>query len=245
MAQLNPSDAAHADHVDLAAERRLPEGTPTSTLRLVAHELRAHVTVLSGYADLLRDPVLRDDAERREELLNRIGDQVSSLREMSEHLVRAIRVGGQQAQFGTVDLIELGVHAAAEVEGLANSTGCSVSVDEPEPADRFVEGDHFQLNTAIRNLLENACRHGPVGGRVVLRLRTTSTRVRIWVRDQGTGLEALGRAAFAPLTQGVGSDRAGMGLGLSVVREVARQHGGRAFWGRDDDGSWVGLEYPR
>ena len=96
----------------------------------------------------------------------------------------------------------------------------------------------------MRNLLENACRHGPRGGEVRLGSIVSGDRVRLSVRDQGAGLATLGRTAFDPLIQGELSVREGMGLGLSLVQEVARQHGGRAFWGRDGDGSWVGLEFP-
>lgn len=236
-------DPAHTDLVGRAGAPRRGAGTPTAALRLVAHELRAHVAVLNGYTDLLRDTAVRDDPGRLEQALSSIEQHLTALRAMSDHLSSAVRNGGE-VSFGTVDLSELGREAAASVAELARSRDCSVSVEDATARGCPVEGDRFHLLTAMRNLLENACRHGPRGGRVLLRVLATRTRVRIWVRDQGEGLGPLGRAAFEPLTQGDESTAEGMGLGLSLVQETARRHHGRAFWGRDDDGAWVGLEFP-
>lgn len=242
MAQLTTAHPASAGIP--VGGRLLPRRTATAALRLVVHELRAHVTVLSGYADLLRDPDLRNDPARRELVLGRIGDQVDRLREMSDHLAGVVRTGEGQARLEPVDLAAAGRQALIEVERVARLRGCSLILVEPAAAERVVLGDHFQLTTAMRNLLENACRHGPSGGLVILHLDVTGNGVRVAVHDQGEGLTPLGGAAFAPLVRGDDAAPGGMGLGLSLVREVARQHGGRAVWGGDPDGSWVGLEFP-
>jgi signal transduction histidine kinase len=240
---LNDPDPVHTDILGRAAGPRRPEGTPAAALRLVAHELRAHVAVLGGYTELLRDPAVRDDPGRLDQALHSIGDRLASLRAMSDHLSGVVAGGSRAAHQDAVDLGELGRQAARWVAELARSRGCRVVVEES--GDSPVAGDRFQLATAMRNLLENACRHGPRDGEVRLRMTTGESRVRVSVRDQGGGLGRLGQAAFDPLTQGGEPGVEGMGLGLSLVQEVAHQHGGTAFWGHDRDGSWVGLEFPR
>jgi len=239
---LNDPGPVHTDILGRAAIPRRPEGTPAATLRLVAHELRAHVAVLGGYTELLGDPQVRDDPDRLNLALHSIGDRLALLRAMCDHLGGVVGGGGSARQ-DPVDLGELGHQAARSVAELARGRGCRVVVEEA--SDTSVAADRFQLATAIRNLLENACRHGPRDGEVRLRVTAGQTRVRVSVRDQGAGLGRLGQAAFDPLTQGGQPGVEGMGLGLALVREVAHQHGGSAFWGHDRDGSWVGLEFPR
>ena len=219
-------------------------------LRLVAHELRAHVTVLDGYADLLQDEALRRDPERFAAALAQMRAQIDSLRQMAGHLAQGVdphlpeRLAFQPA---TVDLASAAAEAIAFCRATARARGISLVCDTRALGDGLVQGDRFHLVTAMRNLLENACRYGPQGGTVRLSLARSEGSVEILVHDQGDGLRRVGDSAFQPYVRGDGAlEQAptGLGLGLSLVAQVAQLHGGVAMWGDEEGGAAIGFRFP-
>jgi two-component system, OmpR family, sensor histidine kinase SenX3 len=220
-------------------------------MRLVAHELRAHVTVLAGYSELLDDDVVRDDPERCRVALASMRTHLDSLREMAAHLSEAVQIGAPERlayQPGTVDLHRCALEALQFIRNTARSRKVSLQCDLGGLPEGPVRGDRFQLVTAMRNLLENACRYGPPGGHVKLSVACRGGQIEVLVHDQGEGLRVVGGDAFAPFRRGAASaDRApsGMGLGLSLVSQVAQAHGGVAVWGDSPGGgSVIGLRFP-
>jgi two-component system sensor histidine kinase SenX3 len=220
-------------------------------LRLVAHELRAHVTVLAGYSELLDDEMVRSDPERCRVALAAMRSQLDSLRDMARHLAQAVDTRAPERlafQPGPVDLHLAALEAVEVARGAACSRGVTLRCDLDGLADGMVHGDRFHLLTAMRNLLENACRYGPPGGCVTLSVAESGGHVEVLVHDQGEGLSVVGEDAFRPFIRGEDSAQqapAGMGLGLSLVAQVAQAHGGVAVWGEDDGGAAViGFRFP-
>ena len=92
-----------------------------------------------------------------------------------------------------------------------------------------VRGDRTALERALRNLVENAERHGPAGGRIVVAVSARDGRARLAVSDEGAGLSAEeAEQAFARFWRGPQAPPGGTGLGLAIVRATAERHGGRA-----------------
>ncbi|HXA27322.1 MAG TPA: HAMP domain-containing sensor histidine kinase [Candidatus Angelobacter sp.] len=232
-----------------ATASRAAEAGPL--LRLVAHELRAHVTVLAGYSELLDDEVVREDPERCRIALAAMRSHLDSLRDMAGHLSRAVEARAPERlafESAPVDLHCVAAEAVEFVRDAARSRGITLGCDVDGLAGGTVHGDRFHLLTAMRNLLENACRYGPPGGPVTLTVATTVGHVEVLVHDQGEGLRQVGDDAFRPFTRGQESGRqapSGMGLGLSLVAQVAQAHGGVAVWGEDENGAAViGFRFP-
>ena len=220
-------------------------------LRLVAHELRAHVTVLAGYSDLLEDDVVRQDPERCRVALAAMRSHLDSLRDMAGHLSHAVDTSrGERLAFqpAPVDLRAAALEAVEFTRGAASSRSITLGSDLTGLAAGRVHGDRFQLVTAMRNLLENACRYGPPGGCVRLTVADAGDHVEVLVHDQGDGLRVVGDSAFRPFIRGSQSGEQapeGMGLGLSLVAQVAQAHGGVAVWGDDEKGGAViGFRFP-
>lgn len=218
-------------------------------LQLVAHELRAHLTVLNGYSSLLlEDERVRRDPAMLEHALTRMRSHLETLTEISSHLVDAVRDGDAAGRL-PMDMTAIDLAAAAR-EALAMSAEVAgrhnvhLSLDDRGLGDGPVRGDRFQLVMAMRNLLDNACAHGPDGGAVTLRISREDGDVVIRVHDQGRGLDLLGQRAFEPRRRArrAGQDsEAGLGLGLSLVAEVARAHDGEVTWDRDRRGASIGM----
>ncbi|MGW2256112.1 sensor histidine kinase [Kitasatospora sp. NPDC001660] len=171
--------------------------TPLATLRLV---------VESGSTSPTRAPAALDEAVR---LVDRLGRLVTGL------LARArVGAGTQEVELTLLRLDQL---VEQTIEELPDSTGVTVTTEAA-----IVNGDPELLAQAVRNLVENALRHG--GGTPV---DVSVTAGRIAVRDHGPGVPAKDRTrVFERRVTGAAST--GTGTGLAIVRWVAELHGGTA-----------------
>jgi signal transduction histidine kinase len=124
------------------------------------------------------------------------------------------------------DLVEIcreAIELATQV-----STGHQVVLEDSGPI--LGRWDPSRIEQAVTNLLNNAIRYSPNGGQVTVRARASEAQVTLEVRDHGIGIppEHLDRL-FSPFFRGRRApalNRAGLGLGLYITREIARRHGG-------------------
>jgi two-component system heavy metal sensor histidine kinase CusS len=191
-----------------------------------AHELRSPLTTLYGeLSHALRRS--REPAEY-ERAIREALESTARLRRMAEDLLAVARMGGDsEAPTEPVALVEVADEALALVRDEAERGAVTVVRDGP---DARVLGRAPDLVRLVRNLLENAIRHSPAGSRVTLRCRSTDDRVELRVIDEGPGVpEGERERIFEAFYRGA-RERAtgdgGTGLGLTIVREIARAHGG-------------------
>lgn len=204
-----------------------------------AHDLRTPVAVLRTELEVaLRRP---RGARAYREAIGRALEQVRDLGALAEDLLVLARAeAGAGADWAAFELSEalapvLGTYArAAAAKGLGFDCGV--------PAGAWVRGDRALVARAVANLLDNAValtERGEVGVSVV----ASGERVRVRVHDTGPGLPDGAVGLFERFRKGERSG--GAGLGLSIVREVARAHGGEATaGGRDGGGAVFTLELP-
>lgn len=191
-----------------------------------AHELRAPLTALLGEITftLRRE---REAAEYRAALEEALAS-TEQLRALSDDLLTLARVGstprgelGEVALDGVIEgaLDDLGVAASERPRRVAWAT-----------SGARVRGHASDLRRLLRNLLENALRHSPTGEEVRIEVRTEGAAVWLAVDDAGEGVEEGERErVFEPFFRGArtrASDSTGVGLGLAIAREIARQHRG-------------------
>ncbi len=113
----------------------------------------------------------------------------------------------------------------------ASANGLILSYAEGSDQPIYVDGDPDALAIAIRNLVDNALRYTPRGGRVRVHLTSEQSQVRLSVEDSGPGVPSKERdAIFTPLARGASKviDRKpeGYGLGLAIARRIVERHGG-------------------
>jgi signal transduction histidine kinase len=89
-----------------------------------------------------------------------------------------------------------------------------------------IDGDPQLLSSAVMNLVHNAFKYTPSGGRVVVRAHAEKGRLVIEVEDECGGIPASKADLFKVFADRRGSDRSGLGLGLSIARKAVRAHGG-------------------
>jgi two-component system OmpR family sensor kinase len=176
-----------------------------------SHELRTPVTALRGNVDYLRrhgsDPSVLEDLESDAARLSKLVHDLLAL--------------SREDAGGDLD-DEVRLDALARETAVTDSR---ITVDAPSSV--AVRGDQAALERALLNLIDNAHRYGPTGGRITVAVRRVDGLARLSVRDEGRGLtEAEAAHAFERFWRGAHDDT-GSGLGLSIVRATAERHGGR------------------
>jgi signal transduction histidine kinase len=196
---------------------------------LVAHDLRSPVVAFTGLADLLARYVSKGDTERLAGLGGRIRQAAQSLSALLDNLLNwALSQRGELvAQPRPLDTAELLAESAALYESAALAANVELRVEAENGLQ--VQADEQMTRTILRNLIGNALKATPAGGRVVLRTeRGHHETVVLRVADAGPGLsaEALDQLNAAPRTMRVAGRGTGAGLGLLLSRAFAEAQGG-------------------
>lgn len=192
----------------------------------VAHELRTPLANLRGYLEALRDGVLEPSTELltslHEEVLlqQRIVDDLQDLALAEAGALTYHRTG--------VDVAELLETCLVAHRPAATNAGIALAVEASATA--HVHADPDRLRQALGNLITNAVRATPSGGAIALRLACTDGRVAIEVADTGSGIseEHLPHVfdRFWRADPARGRATGGSGLGLTIARQIVRDHGG-------------------
>ena len=186
-----------------------------------AHELRTPITTLQIHLEGLPDDPVKVKLLQASARLATLAEQLLDLQRL-DHLAPH----DQQ-----VDLKALCERVAADIAPLAIMSRCTLSVDAPQPL--MVRGDAPSLERALGNLVQNAIEHGGAGCDIEVRLCPPSG---FEVNDSGPGIpEAERERVVAPFHRLVPRGR-GAGLGLHLVAEVARLHGGQLTIGSSASG---------
>ncbi len=215
---------------DVTALRRL-EGVRRDFVANVSHELKTPLTVIRGFVEtMIDDPGM--SATTRAEFLERIRLQSDRLSAIVTDLLTLSRVESGDGAL-RMEPLELGRIARVSYQALAPTAerrrlGYELNV-VPEPVP--VLGDEHYLRLMIDNLLDNAVKYTPQGGRVSLAVKSDQETVQIEVRDTGIGIEPRHRERiferFYRVDKGRSREMGGTGLGLSIVRHVVLAHGGQ------------------
>lgn len=206
-----------------------------------AHELRTPLTLMRTSLDL----ALRRErsAEELKEALRETRDEVDRLAVLSNRLLDTVSARRAEVAREEVDLAALARDAVAAASAEGEARGLVVRLAEGAPVRATV--DAGAVRQAVDNLLANALRFAPVGSEVMLEVTAKEGVAALSVTDSGPGIpEAEREAVFEPFHRAAGGQRKGAGLGLTIVREVARAHGGRAYVADSPRGAKVVIELP-
>ncbi len=204
---------------------------------VTAHELRGPVAVLSGASTTLADKFEFLEVEERTDLTQAVKHSSDQLRRLLDDLLTAARLQARRLELSITD-VNLDHVLRTVVAGLSGASDDVHIVISGEPGLRLA-ADPVRLRQMLENLLSNALRHGssPVG----VRVDGVGQMVEIEITDAGAGVPADMRTQLFERFA-TGSD-SGTGLGLYLVRELARAHHGEASY-RAGDQAFV-LALPR
>jgi PAS domain S-box-containing protein len=198
-------------------------------LATLAHELRNPQSVLSNSAGVLRR-YAADDVRLKAvaDMIDRQVRQTQRLIEDLSDLVRSSR-GAIQLRLQPLDLREMAHLAAEAVHSVIAERHHELATVVPD-LPVFVDGDADRIQQVMINLLRNAARYTPPGGRISLSVAAEGGEGVVRIHDTGVGIPSGQlREIFELFTQGHPDNvesRAGMGIGLALARELVELHGG-------------------
>src|SRR5499427_1959592 len=246
--ELDGKDERVVDFRDVTAAKELEEAKDLF-LATTSHELRTPITVVQGFASTLAQRWDKlTDAERRS-AVQTIAERAGSLSHLVEQLLLGARAGADQltVRNGPFDLAALLRGTVAGFLSLSDKHTLVAEIPGTLPQAR---GDPMATDIMVGQLLENAFKYSPNGGMVTVAARVAGDWIEVTVDDEGIGI-APGdhERIFDRFVQGETGDRrrfGGIGLGLYIVRQLARaQDGEVAASSRPGGGTRMSLQLRR
>ncbi len=185
-----------------------------------AHELRSPLTAMSLQAERLADAPMSELAGERLATLRRGMARGQNLLNQLLALAQAQDAPGASQGAASVQRVYRSV--LEDLLPLAEARHIDIGVDDAR--DVQVQASAFDLTTVIKNLVDNAIRYTPDGGRVDLGVRIEQGRAVLRIQDTGPGIVIAERErVFDPFYRTLGSEQTGSGLGLSIVKAIAQR----------------------
>ena len=209
-----------------------------------AHELRTPLAALKTQAQVAQRA---QDAEDRIAALKHVVEGVDRATHLIEQLLTLARVDPEAASmhYPAVSLRALAVQALSHMAPFAHQSRIELELKGEE--DVLVNANEGHLDILLRNLLDNAVRYTPPGGRVSVEISRTAREALLVVCDNGPGIPVAERQrALERFYRLPGSTAEGSGLGLSIVQRIAERHGAQVFLlpGADGRGLCVRIAFP-
>jgi two-component system phosphate regulon sensor histidine kinase PhoR len=202
----------------------------TDFVNAVSHDLRSPLTAILGYVELLER--VGDVNPQQKEFIQRVRLSVQSITALINDLLDLGRI---EAGFDSQkEITPLGAMVRYSLEGLSNTIAARSQVLELDiPADTpSVLGNPVRLRQMCFNLISNAIKYAPIGGRIRIQLSSSDEHVIMQIADNGPGItpqdqphifDRFYRASNQP------ADASGTGLGLAIVKSIVEDHQGRVW----------------
>ncbi len=214
----------------------------------VSHELRTPLSVIKGYVETMLDSMPNVEggspstarearaipAETQREFLQTIQKHTTRLEALVNDLLDISALESQQAKlsFESVSLRAVAGAVTGELTLRASQKGILIALEIPFNFPS-VRADEQRLHQVITNLLDNAVKYTPAGGRVTMSARENGAEIEVCVADNGAGIppEHLPHIfeRFYRVDKTRSREQGGTGLGLSIVKHIVQVHGGRVW----------------
>ena len=229
----------------LASEERARRGLIAS----VSHDLRTPLTSLRLLVDAIDDDLVTDPAMRRD-YLRRISANVHALSRLIEDLFELSRLESGDIRW-SMERVMLGELVQETIDAMRPHAEAGAVAVRAELAPRLAaaRANPEQIQRVLFNLIQNAIRHTPADGSVVVRAApATGDAIEIEIADTGPGIAGDDRErVFEPFFQGAGDGArpdGGAGLGLAISRAIIEAHGGRIWLADAERGTCVRFRLP-
>jgi signal transduction histidine kinase len=210
---------------DVTSYRQL-ERRKSELIAMISHELRTPLTSIRGYGTLLERYGEGDESHQR--LLRGLRRETEALTELIERVVAVSHLDVERKFVSQpISLQEVLAAAVAGLQPFAGSRGVTIEI---QGSDVKSEGDSDSLELVFTNLLHNAVKFSPRGGKVLVRLTVEGTQAKIRIADDGPGIPLEHQEAIFERFYRVQAPEAvslpGTGMGLYIVRRLVRRHRG-------------------
>ena len=205
----------------------------TEFVTTASHELRSPLTLMHGYAKLLR--LAGNLNDQQETYVSNIVTGVEEMRTLVQNLLDLGRLDNNDAlEIKSVAASDVVKQVVASMETQVRQKNIELMVQLPdEPLD--IEADVAFLVQALKNLVDNAIKYTPNKGQVKLKVQKQGAMALLMVEDFGPGIAPLDqRKLFKRFYHAEGQagagERSGNGLGLAIVKSIAERHGGKVWF---------------
>ena len=242
----------------MAAQLRDMDKVKDEFFSAISHDLRTPLAAISWSAEVLKRGAPGTLTARQERLIEGITLSSGRLLGLVNQILELgrLRAGKLRLDVGPTDLRQLVAQSVAEVQSLAEQGDLTIEARIPDGLGEL-QADGARLQQVLVNLLGNAIKFTPPGGRITVRAEEEEEAVVVRVVDTGIGIapDRLGRiferyeqghAAVGTASPGGGAGIEGSGIGLAVVRGIVEAHGGRVWAeSREGHGSSFAFRLPR
>ncbi len=219
-------------------------------LAVVSHELRTPLLPILGWTEILRDP--RTDAKMRAQALDTIERSAKAQSRLIDDLLDTVRIetGKLKLDLQPLALADPVGDVIESLEPTAQARQVKLTFEATQGVPRIL-GDEARLSQIAWNLIQNSLKFTPSGGEVAVTVRPCAMGTALQVTDTGEGISAdILPVVFERFRQ---ADRAqtrrhgGVGLGLSIVKQLVELHGGRVAVASEGHlrGATFTVEFPR
>lgn len=234
MSLIRDQDDQHGGFIttlrDVSREREV-DNMKTEFITTAAHELRTPLTSIRGFSEVL---LTRDDLDssQRQGMLHVINEQSEILSRIVNDLLDLARIEsglGFVLQKGPCDLSSLAAQATSQFSWTHDCHQFEVALAAD---DAVVHGDRAKLLQVLENVLSNAVKYSPRGGRVLITGQRQEDIFQMSIADQGIGMsDDQVERMFDKFYRADTSNSAieGVGLGMNIVQEIIKAHGGRIW----------------
>jgi len=223
------------DHVEkeLRALQELNK-SKSDFVSVVSHELRTPLTIIKEAIMLILDEIAGSLNNNQKELLIKAKDNVERLKNIIEELFDMSRIerGRLKLHYSLVNLNDLLKDLLGFFKRLAESKGINLEYHLPKTeVNLFLDTE--RINQVISNLINNAVKFTEAGGKIEVEIKVLEDKVRIGVTDTGIGIAKVDLSKvfnkFVQTSNGTAAQRKGLGLGLSIAKELVQRHGGEIW----------------
>jgi len=200
----------------------------------VSHELRTPLTSIKGYIDNLRDGIAGALKEKQVNYLDRMSQNADHLVCLINDLLDVSRIesGKMALNLTTLSLRDLVAEVINDLRPIAAEKQLEVIVKMFE-VDSRIRGDHAKLEQVITNLLDNAIKYTPPGGRITITIQQDEQFLKTSVKDTGIGIPSEKQSRiferFYRIEQASSSNGKGTGLGLYIAKNLLEMHGAQIW----------------
>jgi len=211
-------------------ELRRQEQLRRDLLANIAHDLATPLTAIQGFSEALADDVIAD-AGARQETAQLIGREVQRLRRLVGDIqdMTSLESGRAHLDLAPLDLHSLVDETLAVMRPECEQTGITVQ-NEIAPTTPLVLADSDRITQVLLNLLDNARRHTPPGGKLTVGATPAGKILTVCVSDTGTGIDPADLPhifeRFYRVDRARTTSTGGSGLGLAIVKAIITAHGG-------------------
>jgi signal transduction histidine kinase len=203
--------------------------TLANVLSIASHDLKAPLAAVQSYLGVILGGFVGEITDKQREMLQRSSIRMSGFIEMIDNILDLSRFEATKMDIETLQLSDVIEDSVAGITPLAQDKGVEVEVAMPEGLPQ-IRGSSKRLQQVVTNLVANAIKFTPTGGKVSLQVRDTNDYFEVEVVDTGIGISADDMPnIFNDFYRGTKSKSAGAGLGLAIAKKIVEACGGEIW----------------